>query len=78
MLHETYKLKAPDQDIRYLYFPRGRDYCDNEMECIHPLHHGEDGYSETDIRVRGLPLLAIIARHLSICMFLFVKALMSE
>ena len=26
MLYETYKLKAPDQDIRYLYFPRGRDY----------------------------------------------------
>ena len=68
MLHETYKLKAPDQDIRYLYFPRGRDYCYYELECIKPLYHGEDGYSETDIRVRGLPLLAIIARHLSICM----------
>ena len=57
MLHETYKLTVPDQDIRYLYFPRGRDYCYYEMEYIPPLHHGEDGYSETDSRVRGLPLL---------------------
>ena len=29
------------------------------MECIKPLHLGENGYNETDIRVRGLAFLEI-------------------
>ena len=29
------------------------------MNYIKPLHFGEDGYDETDIRVRGLPLLTV-------------------
>ena len=31
---------------------------------IQPLHHGENGSSETDIRVRGLSLLAINYQNL--------------
>ena len=52
MPHETYKLTAPDKDIRYLYFPRGKNHDYHEMECIKPLHLGENGYNETDIRIR--------------------------
>jgi len=59
MSHETYKLTALDKDVRYLYFPRGRDHDYHEMQCTKPLHLGENGYNETDIRVRGLALLEI-------------------
>ena len=59
MSHETYKLTAPGKDIRYFYFPKGKDHCYYEMECIKPLHLGENGYNETDIRVRGLAFLEI-------------------
>ena len=59
MLHETYTLTSPQHDVKYLYFPRGRDNGYHLMELTKPLRFGEDGYDEIDIRVRGLPLLRV-------------------
>ena len=59
MLHETYTFMSPEDGMRYLYFPRGRDYGYHRMDFIKPLVFGEDGYEETDVRLRGLPLLSV-------------------